>query len=166
MSRKGEDNKMVYEIKAATPEEDFLFYSNDKRDQELGCIGHLRGDFGEGKGFWTTWWEHQSELKTQEFREQFDIFVNALRDQGILKDRQSMSIYCHEHPEAKMKDAWHPDLYGFRAKYGKYRFYLRCFPYSGDYNFYIYCYLDERLREAERAGKSPSPKKKKKQPER
>ena len=94
---------MAYEINAASPDESFLFYSNAERDKELSCTG-LRGDFGRsGNEFWTTWWEYVSELKTQVFREELDLFVNGLREQGLLKDRSSMAAYCYKHQEARIK---------------------------------------------------------------
>ena len=93
-------------IRPFAPDESALFYSNGEKDKELGCIGHLRGDFGSGgKEFWSTWWEHQSELKTQEFKDEFDVFINSLRKQGLLKDRLSMADYCCQHSEAKIPGA-------------------------------------------------------------
>jgi hypothetical protein len=159
---------MGFEINAATPEESFLFYSNEERDKELGCIGHLRGDFGRsGNEFWTTWWEHLSELKTLDFRENLNLFVNGLREQGLLKDRHSMAEYCYAHPEARLKGAWHGDVYGFQSKVGQYRFYVRCFPLQGDYNFYIYCYNSEKERSRAQGDRTPpAPRRKKDQPER
>lgn len=170
MSRKGDGDIMAFEISAASPDESVLFYSNQERDKELGCIGHLRGDFGQsGKEFWTTWWDHLSELKTQDFRDAFDGFVKDLQEQGLLKNRSSMKSYCHNHPEAMIKGAWDLNAYGFRAQFGQYQFYVRCFPYQGDYNFYIYCYsnVKQRNHEIGNGDKMPSsPKKKKDQPER
>ena len=170
MSRKGDGDKMAYEISAASPDESLLFYSNEERDKEFGCIGHLRGDFGQsGKGFWTTWWDHLSELKTQDFRDAFDVFVKDLRKQGLLKDQGSMKAYCNQHPEARIKGSWDLNVYGFRVQSEKYQFYVRCFPYQGDYNFYVYCYnnVKQRIHEKDDADKMPpSPKKKKDQPER
>ncbi len=69
-------------------------------------------------------------MKTQDFRGKLDLFVNGLREQGLLKDRHSMAEYCYAHPEARLKGAWHGDVYGFQTKAGQYRFYVRCFPLS------------------------------------
>lgn len=161
---------MAYEINAAAPDESFLFYSNAERDKELGCIGHLRGDFGRsGKEFWTTWWEHQSGLKTQEFKDEFDMLINSLREHGFMKDRGSMADYCYSHAEARIPGAWHHDVFGFRLDTGKHRYYIRCFPHAGDYNFYVYCYLHGDERQHERSGNGqpkPAPIKKRREPER
>ena len=170
MSRKGDGDKMAFEISSAPPDETMLFYSNKERDKEFGCIGHLRGDFGQsGKEFWTTWWDHLSDFKTQDFRNAFDVFVKGLREQGLLKDQSSMKSYCNYHPEARIKGAWDLDVYGFRAQIGQYQLYIRCFPYQGDYNFYIYCYnnVKQMIREKGDGDKTPlSSKKRKDQRER
>ncbi len=162
--------KMEYEIQAAAPEEADFFYSNPEMDKELGCIGHLRGDFGQsGKAFWTSWWEHQSDLKTDAFKEEFDNLINSLRENGILKDMHSMAEYCFAHPEARIPGSRLPETYGFRAVTDKYRYFFRCFPHKGDNNFYIYTYQDKALRQLERAKeerRSIAPKKKHHEPER
>ena len=34
-----------------------LYFSrSEEQDKTVGCVGHLRGDFGSGKQFYTTWW--------------------------------------------------------------------------------------------------------------
>ncbi|SHN86450.1 hypothetical protein SAMN02745215_04631 [Desulfitobacterium chlororespirans DSM 11544] len=131
----------IFTITPFAPEESVLFYSDPEKDRERGCIGHLRGDFGSGgKEFWSTWWEHQCELITQEFKDEFDVFINYLRKQGLLKDRLSMADYCYRRPEAKIPGMRHSDDYGFCVNTDRYQFFVRCFPHSGDYNFYVYCY--------------------------
>jgi hypothetical protein len=41
-----------------------------EKDAELGCIGHVRMDFGHGgKEFWHTWWPRGDEtLNSPEFK--------------------------------------------------------------------------------------------------
>ena len=39
---------------------------------QTGCIGHLRGDFGSGQEFYTSWFDHRREYKTDEFKAEFD----------------------------------------------------------------------------------------------
>ena len=72
-----------------------------------GCIGHLRGDMGrEGNSFYTTWFDHQEDLKTQAFKDELDIVVTALRFDaaygGALADRSKLAAYCRAHPESGM----------------------------------------------------------------
>ena len=47
-----------FTIKAASFDEAALFYAmTPEEDQRLGCIGHVRMDFGHrGQEFWHTWW--------------------------------------------------------------------------------------------------------------
>jgi hypothetical protein len=161
---------MAFEIRTFSPEEAALFYSNDEKDKELGCIGHLRGDFGhKGKEFWHTWFDHQAELNTPEFKVDIAAVINELHARGPLKDLGSMANYCYEHREAQIQGAWHPDTYGFCVDTDRYRYCIRCFPQQGDNNFYVYCYQhkNERQHEKTEGGQiQPAPKKKRHQPER
>ena len=80
-----------------------------------------------------------------------------------------MKAYCNSRLEARINGTWDLNVYGFRAQFGQYQFYVRCFPYQGDYNFYIYCYsnVKQRIQEKGNSDRMPvSPKKKKDQPER
>lgn len=122
-----------------------------------GCIGHLRGDMGStGDGFYTTWFDHQEDLKTQYFKTELDAVVNALRFDpaygGALVSRGKLAAYCRAHPDSRIA----PDgnAYGFRLDTENYVYMLRLCSDWGDYNFYIYCYvreqLDSHMAEAER----------------
>ena len=45
-----------------------------------GCIGHLRGDLDStGEQFYSSWDDHQAQHKTQEFKDEFDAVIHALR---------------------------------------------------------------------------------------
>jgi len=136
-----------YKIDIVPCEESPLFYStqNTERDLEIGCIGHLRADFGNsGNEFWSTWEEHCSELKTQVFQDEFQDLINRLCAADLLKDRTSMSDYCFNNPKAKIIDG-QEENYGFKIKTENYVYYLRCFPLKGDYNLYCYAYERNRL---------------------
>ena len=60
-----------------------LYFSrSEEQDKSAGCVGHLRGDFGSGKQFYTTWWPHQQDaLNTPEFKADIDRTINWLREQ-------------------------------------------------------------------------------------
>ena len=78
-------------------EERELFFSSTDEVKELGCIGHLRGDFGkDGREFNTTWHEHKChELNDDKFRIIFDAVINKLRENGnVLCNRGDMYNYC------------------------------------------------------------------------
>lgn len=114
-----------------------LFYSGNSR--EGGCVGHLRGDFGRGDEFWTTWWPHNEDLNTQPFKDELNPLVNQLRP-NMLKNRARMYKYLADHPVKPLEKALSRS-YGYRVLTERYEFYIRCMPEPGDYNFYIYCYL-------------------------
>ena len=78
----------VKALKAMTPEE----------DQRLGCIGHVRMDFGHrGQEFWHTWWPRgPEELNSPEFKAELQEVVDELRT-SVLKDLAGMTKYCWGH---------------------------------------------------------------------
>ena len=87
----------LYTEEIKLKEENRLFYSDTGETKELGCIGHLRGDFGhDGKEFWTTWFPHENYEKNDEvFREIFDRVINLCREKGNpLFGRGDMRAYC------------------------------------------------------------------------
>lgn len=78
---------------AADMKSEELFYSQgEEQDRKNGCVGHLRGDFGSGTEFWTTWWPHQNDrLNKEPFKSDLDRVVNWLRQDAYpLKDLQTM----------------------------------------------------------------------------
>ncbi len=143
---------MEMNIRAATQEERAYSYSQDKDVmRKAGCIGHLRGDMDtDGNSFFTTWDDHNAELKTKEFKAEFDDVINGLRfDEqygGLLKNRSSLSAYCHKHPESAFEGNYTAE-YGFRIDTDEHSYMLRCNPNKGDYNFYCYAYNREMLDE-------------------
>lgn len=123
---------------------------------QTGCIGHLRGDFGSnGKQFFSSWDDHRADLKSDDFKHEFDEVVNALREDdqysGILKNRDSLSSVCRKFPEASFGN---DREYGFRADTDHYSYLFRLNPHKGEYNIYCYCYLrqwlDRHMKQAER----------------
>jgi len=121
--------------------DDPYFYSqSEEQDKASGCIGHLRGDFGSGSEFHTTWWPHQNDaLNTSDFKQDIDRVVNWLREGfAPLKDLKTMENYCRwsrsEIPSSTLP------AYGYCISTNQYEYLLRCSPLKGDYNFYLYCY--------------------------
>lgn len=134
-----------YSFVAATADEVHLLFANSTQDQAL--IGHLRGDFGRGHEFWTTWWEQNKDLKTDAFSTELDDLVNTLREDGPLADFDAMAAFCYDHPEPKLCLQGGRDMYGFRFDTQEHRYYLKCIPQSEDYNFYPLCYRTELFRD-------------------
>ena len=85
---------MKFQITSMTPEERLYAYSQSSQiEGQTGCIGYLRGDFGAGQEFYTSWFDRRKEYKDGEFKAEFDEVVNALREKdGLLCSRASMNI--------------------------------------------------------------------------
>ncbi len=124
-------------------DEEYLLFSTPL--QEQARIGHLRGDFGCGTEFWTTWWGRHDELKGQDFKDELDDLVNTLRKDGPLKDLSTMQRFCWDHPQARMSPEASSRSYAFRVDTAQHCYYLRCIPERGDYNFYLLCYRTEEF---------------------
>lgn len=125
-----------YQIRPASFDEAGLFYAmKPEEDQRLGCIGHVRMDFGHrGKEFWHTWWPRgPEELNSPEFKAELQQVVDELRT-GVLKDLSSMSKYCWSH--GGEVGNW-PSNYGYIVETENYRYCLRCNPVPGDYQAYV-----------------------------
>ena len=136
-----------YELTAVSGVETELFYSArmPERDIETGCIGHLRADFGQnGNEFWSTWTDHNNGLKTQDFKNELNVLIDNLRDEGILKNRSAMSAYCNKNPQAKLAGGSDGN-HGFKIKTDLHIYYFRCNASRGEYNLYCYAYERSRL---------------------
>ena len=59
---------MELKITSMTPADRLYAYNQSSQlEGQTGCIGHLRGDFGSGQEFYTSWFDHRREYKTDEF---------------------------------------------------------------------------------------------------
>ena len=133
-------------------ERKYTFRQSQQLSMQTGLIGYLRADFGsKGKEFWSSWFDIRTDLKTDEFKEEFDGVINGLRDGDILSGRQAMSAYCHATPDSAFGDGY--EHYGIRLDTDKYSYLMRLIPVKGDYNLYCCCYrrewLDNHLQNAE-----------------
>ena len=137
------------------PERMYCYSQSQQIMAQTGCIGHLRGDLDStGEQFFSSWDDHQAQHKTQEFKDELDAVINALRTDrdfsALLESRRTLSNYCWTHPEARILDGY--DDYGFRLDTADYTYMLRFNPKPGMYNIYCYCYkrdwLDQHLQQA------------------
>ena len=151
--------KTVFEILPIDADKTDWLYSDDSKDKARGVVGHVRGDFGSGKEFWTTWWPHNGDkLNTQPFKTELDAVVNWLRqDFGPLSSLRSMEGFCKLR-EDNAKVAASLPAYGFQIETPNHQYFLRCNPTRGDYNFYLYC-MDKQA-QREHARETPKPEKK------
>ena len=146
---------MDLDMRALTEKEDKYTFSNSMQiSMQCGLIGHLRVDMdSDGNGFFSSWEDYRKELKTDEFKDEFDKVINSLREEGdILYNRKSLAKYCYSSPQAKMNNE--QDYYGVRVDTQKYAYLCRLNPNKGEYNLYCYCYikdwLDKHIRSAEK----------------
>lgn len=146
---------MDLDMRALTEKEDKYTFSNSMQiSMQCGLIGHLRADMdSDGNGFFSSWEDFRKELKTDEFKDEFDKVINSLREEGdILYNRKSLAKYCYSSPQAKMNNEH--DYYGVRVDTQKYAYLCRLNPNKGEYNLYCYCYikdwLDKHIRSAEK----------------
>lgn len=138
-------------------ERKYTFKQSHQLEMQTGLIGYLRADMdSDGKGFFSTWNEFNSSLKTDEFRREFDDVINALRldkkFEKVLGSIESLRSFCYKHPEAKYNDV--RGFHGIRVNSENYAYLLKLNPNKGDYNLYCYCYkkdsLDRHLQLAEK----------------
>ena len=140
---------MDYTIRLMKPEEyNFAYTQKQEIMDDSACIGHLRVDMGSnGKGFFTNWDDHRPELKSPEFKAEFDVLINTLRGDGddgyFLKDRDSLKKFCYKFPESKMTDEGRE--FGFRIDTDDYAYMLRLNPNRGEYAAYVYAYERDLL---------------------
>ncbi len=147
------------ELRSMTPTERMYTYRQSQQiSMQTGLIGHLRADMdSNGTGFFSTWFGFRDDLKSDEFKAEFDEVINACRFDkqydGILGTRDQMKTYCRIHPEAGFEGNYCTE-YGFRADTEKFSYMMRLNPIKGDYNLYCYCYrrdwLDSHLKSAEK----------------
>ena len=144
-----------YEKRAMIEAEDkYTFRQSTQISMQTGLIGHLRADMDtDGNGFFSSWFDFREELKTDEFKAEFDDVINSLREEGdILHNRRALAKYCYSTPQSRMQEE--PGYYGVRVDTEKYAYLLRLNPDRGEYNLYCYCYrrdwLDQHLKDAEK----------------
>lgn len=128
-------------------EREFTYSQEQVIMEQMGCIGYLRADMdSSGKGFYSTWNDFRTDLKTPAFKGEFDAVINALRFDdaysGILKDRDSLARYCYSHPDTSYGNSRE---YGIRVDTEDHAYYMRLNPHKGEYNLYCYCYKSSLL---------------------
>ncbi len=128
-------------------EREFTYSQEQAAMEQMGCIGYLRADMdSSGKGFYSTWNDFRTDLKTPAFKGEFDAVINALRFDdacsGILKDRDSLAQYCYSHPDTSYGNSRE---YGIRVDTEDHAYYMRLNPHKGEYNLYCYCYKSSLL---------------------
>lgn len=143
------------DIKTMTADErKYTYRQSQQISMQASFIGYLRADFGSsGKEFYSSWNDFRKDLKTDEFKTEFDEVINSLRENnGVLSGRGAMSKYCYGTPGSSFEND--RNEYGVRVDTEKYTYLMRLNPRQGEYNLYCYCYekkwLDRHISQAEK----------------
>lgn len=134
-------------------EQKYTYRQSTQLSMQCGLIGYLRADMDtDGKGFFSTWNDYRKDLKTYEFKAEFDDMINTYREKdGFLSDRNTLSRFCYQEALQYSSDE---RSFGLRVDSDDYAYLCRLNPHKGEYNLYCYCYkrkwLDEHLRSAEK----------------
>ena len=113
---------------------DWVYSADAQTDAQRRCIGHLRGDFGDGSEFWTSWFTHDPSLMSDAFTSEVNQLVKALRVKGaLLHDFAAMRRLCGAGTPVE-------DCFGFQTETELALYCLRCIPQRGGYHFYLYAY--------------------------
>lgn len=111
-------------------------------DKQAGCIGYMRGDFGDGKQFYSSFFDTNKELKTPDFKGEFDDLIDYFHECGgnpLLRSQADMYKHMLSDRQFVIKENG-SENYCFKVITGEHTYYFACNPREGDYNFRIVCY--------------------------
>ncbi len=93
-----------------TDEQKYTYRQSTQIEGQTGSIGYLRGDFGAGNEFFSSWFDHRRDFETDEFKSALDEVINALRSEeyGLLKSRTAMAQYAGNIPSAPFRATMRP----------------------------------------------------------
>lgn len=153
MNKEYDDFDSVMSI--MTPEERKYAYKNSRQiSMQTGFIGYLRADLGSsGKEFYSSWFEFNTNLKTEEFSKELDKVINEFRSEhSMLHSRDDLHKFCFRDPQVAINEEKRE--FGYRLDMPNYTYLLRFNPYQGEYNLYCHCYkkdyLDSHIKAAEK----------------
>ena len=101
---------MQLTIKPMQPEERLYAYRQSSQIRaQTGSIGYLRGDFGKtGTEFYTSWQDHIKSFRSDDFGDEFDKVVNALRFEdvggGLFGSRNAMRLSARKTRTAPFRE--------------------------------------------------------------
>lgn len=125
-------------------EQKYTYRQSTQISVQCGLIGYLRADMdSNGKGFFSTWNDYRKDLKTSEFKAEFDDMINTYRKNGnFLADRDTLNKFCHDKALNYENDE---RSFGIRVDSENYAYLCRLNPHKGEYNLYCYCYIKKWL---------------------
>ena len=145
---------MSFDLKVMKePEQKYTYRQSTQIAMQCGLVGYLRADMDtNGKGFFSSWNDYRKDLKTDEFKAEFDDMINTYRQKdNFLADRNTLSKFCYQEALQYGSDE---RSFGVRIDSDDYAYLCRLNPHQGEYNLYCYCYkkewLDDHIRNAEK----------------
>ncbi len=135
-----------YEIRPASNDE--ILYSYTQSQQiagQTGSVGYMRGDFGDsGQNFYTSWFDINPILKTDEIKKNFNYLINTLNDRDFLQSAKQMRAFFKK-AQATCVEGKFGTQSVMRVDSGNYSYIFRACPVGIDYDFYVFAYMKDQL---------------------
>lgn len=121
-------------------------------DGQTGCVGYLKGGFGESGEYQSKWTDRWDDRRTDEFNENLNKVIKALssKNYGLFESRETMREFEKNMPVSTFEREG-KKAFGFRVDMGDYAFLIRCDSVKGEFG--CFCYQSKDLdRHIEKAG--------------
>lgn len=132
-------------------EEKYTYSQSMQISMQTGLLGYLRADMGRnGADFFSDWFDFRKELKTEDFKKEFDTMIDSYRKDGkFLSNRSALAEFCQTLKCFKNDDR----SFGVRVDSDNYAYLCRLNPNRSEYNLYCFAYkkdwLDRHMHEAQ-----------------
>jgi hypothetical protein len=149
----------MFKLLSAQNDEKLFFQMDGELAERHGYIGYLRADFGKsGREFWTAWFDCQPDLKTPDFKFEFDDVIDSLRNDGQkppFSSRAALKSLCGVNPGKNLAARGR----GYFIKTLDYSYYFRCQPSPDDYDIHCAVYDNRFLfsQQTAKEGMAPLP---------
>ena len=151
---------MEFVLRPLTEAEEKYTYSQSMQiSMQTGLLGYLRADMGRnGTDFFSDWFDFRKELKTEDFKKEFNEMIESYRKDGkFLSNRSALTEFCQTLKCFKKDNR----SFGVRIDSDNYAYLCRLNPNNHEYNLYCFAYekywLDRHIHEAENGIRFVSP---------
>jgi len=122
--------------------EDSIFFKAN-REEGNTCVGIVHGSFGNsGEHYHADWNSWENGLYTPKVQSELQSVIYTLRH-DMLKDKDSMSAYCKERPEARLPEYATVEAYGFKVETDARQYFVRCTLEQSNPQFIMFAYADK-----------------------
>ena len=135
---------MEFVLRPLTEAEEKYTYSQSMQiSMQTGLLGYLRADMGRnGTDFFSDWFDFRKELKTEDFKKEFDTMIDSYRKDGkFLSNRSALAEFCQTLKCFKNDDR----SFGVRVDSDNYVYLCRLNPNRSEYNLYCFAYKKDWL---------------------